>query len=507
MNVGQYIHSNITGITYEVTWVSPDVAQAIVGFANGSDGEEYFIKRLLTPIYPADDAPLSDELLRANRNRANKFFEKFSPIYERVRKGSGNDSACVPILDFFREDAFFYTTYKKINAESFSVSEISSFNRKDKYKILLDVVLGLLPLHSLGVIHGDLKPDNILIQKKEDTWQVRLIDMNDCYKSGEPKEPGAVVGTPEYYSPELAEYNDYEIEDWDDEDEMDYVRKMAKTLTQKSDVFALGIIFCEFFSGTRPNITDGKTKSIYKAVAKDAIEMPSIVKEDPRLESLLLKMLDKDYKKRISLSAVGDELKKIIANKPSKPEITKEEIIDSEEFLVYLTTSSDGAIHYTTNNTEPSEKSEIYLKPFKVKPFTTVKAITFNGENKSEIASIMIWQGKRNNSHSPNLIVKGKLIKIAKHDASPLDTIIYYTSDGTIPTNKSSIYKGEFYVDDKVTIIKAIAIEPSSNPSIVVEKKVYKLKLQKPELHYKRGVITLAAACLLYTSPSPRDRG
>lgn len=492
MNVGQNIHSNVTGINYNVTWVSPDVAQAIVGFANGSDGEEYFIKRLLTPIYPADDAPLSTELLNANRNRADKFFTKFSPIYERVRKGSGKDSACVPILDFFREGSFFYTTYKKINAESLTISEISSFNKKDKYKILLDVVLGLLPLHSLGVIHGDLKPDNILIQKTEDSWQVRLIDMNDCYKSGEPKEPGAVVGTPEYYSPELAEYNDYEVEDWDDEEEMAYVKKLAKTLTQKSDVFALGIIFCEYYSGSRPNITDEKTKSIYKAVAKDAIEMPSIVKEDPRMESLLLKMLNKDFKKRISLSEVGDELKKIIANKPSKPEILKEEIEDAQEFLVSLTTSSDGDIHYTINNTDPTEKSEIYRKPFKVKPFTTVKAITYNGEKKSEMTSIMIWQGKKNNSHSPKLIVKGKLINLIKHDSSPVDTKLYYTTDGTNPTNKSCVYEGEFCVDDSITLIKAMAIEPSSNPSPIVEAKVYKLKLQKPELHYKRGVITLS---------------
>lgn len=67
--------------------------------------------------------------------------------------------------------------------------------------------------------------------------------MNDCYRSGQPNEPGAVVGTPDYYSPELTTYNTYEIEDWEDEDEMEKVQSMAKDLTTRSDVFALGIIF------------------------------------------------------------------------------------------------------------------------------------------------------------------------------------------------------------------------------------------------------------------------
>ena len=94
-------------------------------------------------------------------------------------------------------------------------------------------------LHGLKIVHGDLKPDNLPIKEAKAGYVVKLIDFDDSYFEGRPpKDHEELVGTPEYYSPEQAAY----IMDEDEEIPGD-------TLTCKSDIFTLGIIFSEYFSG------------------------------------------------------------------------------------------------------------------------------------------------------------------------------------------------------------------------------------------------------------------
>ena len=97
-------------------------------------------------------------------------------------------------------------------------------------------------LHDLNIVHGDLKPDNILIKKTSLGYSGKLIDFDDSYFSGNPPtDRDSLVGTPEYYSPEQAAYI------MDEDEEID-----GNTLTLKSDIFTLGIILCEYFTGKKP---------------------------------------------------------------------------------------------------------------------------------------------------------------------------------------------------------------------------------------------------------------
>ena len=48
LKIGEQIYSNVTGRTYTISWVSPEVANAEVGFASVAGHEsEYFIKKLI----------------------------------------------------------------------------------------------------------------------------------------------------------------------------------------------------------------------------------------------------------------------------------------------------------------------------------------------------------------------------------------------------------------------------------------------------------------------------
>lgn len=491
LKVNEEIHSDVTGRTYTITWASDKIAMAEVGFASTEEeGNVFFIKKLLKPRYPIDPSMFPPIVFKKKRDYCDNHFHRFSEIYNSVRNGCGENGACVPIIDFFREGSCYYTVYRKINADTLSLSEISSLPSKEKYRILLRLVQGLQPLHVLGIIHGDLKPDNILVQKDGTSWRIRLIDMNDCYLAGQPDEPGAVLGTMEYYSPELANYNFYEIDDPEDEEEMALVRRMANSLTVKSDVFALGIIFCEFFSGHRPTITDDKISGIFEAAKTGALELPEEVKKDSKISALINKMLAPDYHERISLTQVGAGLQQIINNRLTPPEIVCDPQ-ENDEFKVSLVTYSDGYILYTTDGSKPVKSSKRYEAPFIVKKFTTIKAVTTDGEKISEEKSKQAWQMKPR-SHSPRIIVKGRDVSIIPDDNSPLATKLYYTTDDTEPTISSYLYTERFVAAPGVSVIRAIAVEPLSLPSREAnKKKVYKKKVSKPIVHYKHGLVSM----------------
>lgn len=499
LDINNKIHSDVTGRTYKITWASEIVTQAEVGFASTeTEGNVYFIKRLLNMRYPLDSSPGSPETKAHRREICDKHYKKYSTLYETIKNGCGETGACVPILDYFREGPFYYTVYRKIKAESLTLEEISKLSEEEKYKLLLCLVQGLLPMHSLGIIHGDLKPENILVQHDGDLWRIRLIDMNDCYYSGEPNEPGSVIGTPDYYSPELTKYNTYEIEDWEDESEMVLVKAMANDLTVKSDIFALGIIFCEFFSGFRPSISDKSIKYINEAVVKHAIVFPETWPTN--FSALVNEMLAVDYKKRPNLTQIGDKLKGMIggSGRLTSPEIS---FVRLEDNLYNVVISSDylsAEIYYTIDETVPDKTSAKYNKPFNVKKHTTVKAVSILGKKKSEIVNKRAWVksgGVKIKSKTPKIIVHGRKIEILPHELSPAGTKIYYTLDDSTPNIESQLYADKLFIGMSVNKVKAIAIEPGDNKlmSSIVEANAYKEKISKPTIHYKNGSVSIEA--------------
>ncbi|MGI8591784.1 MAG: protein kinase domain-containing protein [Nakamurella sp.] len=61
-------------------------------------------------------------------------------------------------------------------------------------------------LHDLHIVHSDLKPSNVKIKKTELGYTTKLIDFDSWYVVGSPPPPDEIVGTMNYYSPELITY-------------------------------------------------------------------------------------------------------------------------------------------------------------------------------------------------------------------------------------------------------------------------------------------------------------
>lgn len=105
--------------------------------------------------------------------------------------------------------------------------------------LLKTVAHSLKILHDRGIVHGDLKPSNVLIKRTEFGHTTKLIDFDSAYLVGLPPPPDEIVGTMNYYSPEL----------------VGYIQETGVTgdeLGTAADLFALGMVYTEFLTGQMP---------------------------------------------------------------------------------------------------------------------------------------------------------------------------------------------------------------------------------------------------------------
>jgi serine/threonine protein kinase len=292
---------------------------SMISFAS-KHGEHYFIKEFLRPKYPLPGSPGSEKVKEKKRKECEEFEKHHRKLIEEIDKRVSRGGNIVKTLDFFRWGSCYYKITDKIDVTSLSCEEISNLTKEQKRILINAVCHSIRTLHDLQIVHGDLKPDNILIKKKtEKDYTAKVIDFDDYYFSGKPpKEREKIVGTPEYYSPEQECYI------MDEEMKID-----GKTLTCKSDVFSLGIIFCEYFTGKKPLFKDfdGNTCDAIREekVIKFAKAIPRSVKE------IIRQMLRLKANERPDIKDVFERFKKFDPKEPDEPDENESKLKISDD--------------------------------------------------------------------------------------------------------------------------------------------------------------------------------
>jgi tetratricopeptide (TPR) repeat protein len=170
----------------------------------------------------------------------------------------------------------------------------------------------------VGVVHRDLKPGNIMIDKE---GNAKIMDFGIARSISVKGITGAgvMIGTPEYMSPEQVE---------------------GKEVDQRSDIYSLGIILYEMltgqvpFEGDTPFTIGVKQKS---EIPRDPKELNAQIPQD--LSRLILKCLDKDKERRYqSADELGTDLEKIEKGIPTKERpVPKRRTVTSKPMTVTLT--------------------------------------------------------------------------------------------------------------------------------------------------------------------------
>ena len=144
---------------------------------------------------------------------------------------------------------------------------------EEAVEITEQICRALEATHTVGVIHRDLKPQNIM---RDNSGRILLMDFGlaRTVEGDGMTQTGALVGTMEYMSPEQA---------------------LAKNLDQRSDLFTLGLILYELLTGKTPYTAESVVASLIKRTQERAIPVSDHDGTIPApLSNIVSKCLERD---------------------------------------------------------------------------------------------------------------------------------------------------------------------------------------------------------------------
>jgi serine/threonine-protein kinase len=167
--------------------------------------------------------------------------------------------------------------------------------------ILEQMCAALARAHDLGVVHRDLKSDNILLTVRGGRKDfVKILDFGLAGLARDPRlaPKGAVFGTPEYMSPEQARGED---------------------AGPQSDLYAMGVLFFEMLTGQLPFRSNDR-ETLLEMQRTGQPPKPRSIRPDahPIAEAISLRLLEKDIRKRFQdAHHLQEELKALQRSLPS----------------------------------------------------------------------------------------------------------------------------------------------------------------------------------------------
>jgi serine/threonine protein kinase/tetratricopeptide (TPR) repeat protein len=187
----------------------------------------------------------------------------------------------IRIFDLGQAKGFKFITMEFIEGRDLRavLRERGKLPPEEAVRIVAQVCRALGAAHAAGVVHRDLKPQNIMLDAKD---RVYVMDFGIAHSLETPgmTQTGALMGTPEYMSPEQAK---------------------GIKVDARSDLFALGIIFYEMLSGISPYKADTALATLLKRTQ----ERPQpLVEVDPAIpkaiSDVVMKCLEIDRDLRFS---------------------------------------------------------------------------------------------------------------------------------------------------------------------------------------------------------------
>ncbi|MGH8014928.1 MAG: protein kinase domain-containing protein, partial [Candidatus Zixiibacteriota bacterium] len=165
----------------------------------------------------------------------------------------------------------------------------------DKVNLAIQLCEGLNAAHKVGLVHRDIKSSNVVVDKNR---RARILDFGLAKQVGDTEitRAGTAMGTVSYMSPEQTK---------------------GSNVDQRSDIFSLGVVFYELFTGKLPFDRSNVTGTLYAIVNDPAPPLNRFLRDSPvELQRIIEKALAKKAIERYQdVSLLGNDLKSIFGQK------------------------------------------------------------------------------------------------------------------------------------------------------------------------------------------------
>src|SRR5437667_3608930 len=195
----------------------------------------------------------------------------------RVARQVSHKNVC-RVYDIGEVDGRHFLSMEFIKGEELSslLRRIGRLPQDKAIQIARQICAGLAAAHDVGVIHRDLKPSNVMI---DGDGNARILDFGLAGLTEEFSDDEIRAGTPAYMSPEQLE---------------------GKTFTVRSDIYSLGLVLYELFTGKRAFEASTLNELIKLRRSDTTPTTPtSIIKDlDPLVEKVIDRCIQKDPEQR-----------------------------------------------------------------------------------------------------------------------------------------------------------------------------------------------------------------
>jgi serine/threonine-protein kinase len=173
---------------------------------------------------------------------------------------------------------------------------------EEKVKVMRKVAQGLHAAHRQGLVHRDVKPANIMLERREDgEFHPYVMDFGLAREiEGEGQtQTGAIEGTPAYMAPEQ-------------------LRGDMQRLDRRTDVYALGATLYELLSGKPPFTGQNSLELMLEALHEEPRPLRALEPSVPRdVETIVMKCLEKDPARRYdSARTFAEDLGRYLEGEP-----------------------------------------------------------------------------------------------------------------------------------------------------------------------------------------------